>query len=53
MTTTATAEKTPDTARLDAWLDSRLDQLLPGKLAAIEGARTPSMSINSMSFAGE
>jgi peroxiredoxin family protein len=45
MTTTATAETTPDTARLDAWLDARLDQLLPGKLAAIESARTPSMSI--------
>jgi len=45
MTTTATAELMPDTARLDAWLDTRLDQLLPGKLAAIESARTPSMSI--------
>lgn len=42
---TTTADKSPDTARLDAWLDGRLEQLLPKKLAAIEASRTPSMSI--------
>ena len=40
-----TAEHSPDSARLDAWLDGRLDELLPNKLAALEAARTPSMSI--------
>jgi len=40
-----TAEQNLDTARLDAWLDTRLDALLPKKLAAVEAARTPAMSI--------
>jgi len=40
-----TAEQNLDTARLDTWLDTRLDALLPKKLAAVEAARTPAMSI--------
>jgi len=42
---TTTAEQTLDSTRLDAWLDTRLDELLPGKLAAVEASRTPAMSI--------
>jgi len=42
---TTAAENTPDNDRLDAWLNSRLDELLPKKVAEIEAARTPSMSI--------
>ena len=34
-----------DTSGLDAWLDARLDELLPGKLAAVDASRTPAMSI--------
>ena len=42
---TTTAEQALDTTRLDAWLDARLDELLPRKLAAVEVASTPSMSL--------
>ncbi len=35
----------PDTATLDRLISERLDALLPGKLAAIEAAKTPSMTI--------
>jgi len=38
-------ENMPDTAQLDAWLDKKLDELLPTKLEAIDASRTPSMSI--------
>ena len=40
-----TAENLHDNVQLDAWLDSRLDKLLPQKLADIESSKTPSMSI--------
>ena len=30
---------------MDAWLDKKLDELLPKKLEEIDAARTPSMSI--------
>jgi peroxiredoxin family protein len=39
------AANTQDNARLDAWLNNRLDELLPKKIAEIEASRTPSMSI--------
>jgi peroxiredoxin family protein len=42
---TTAAENTLDNDRLDAWLNNRLDELLPKKIAAIEASRTPSMSI--------
>jgi len=42
---TSAAENTLDNDRLDAWLNSRLDELLPKKVAQIEASRTPSMSI--------
>ena len=35
----------PDTATLDRLISERLDALLPGKLAALEAAKTPSMTI--------
>jgi peroxiredoxin family protein len=35
----------PDTAELDRLISERLDALLPGKLAALEAAKTPSMTI--------
>jgi len=41
----STAENTTDNAQLDAWLDSRLDELLPAKLENIDASKTPSMSI--------
>jgi len=41
----STTEISADRARLDAWLETRLDELLPRKLARIEAARTPSMAI--------
>jgi len=41
----STTEISADRARLDAWLETRLDELLPSKLARIEAARTPSMAI--------
>ena len=40
-----TAENLTDNAQLDAWLNSRLDELLPQKLEQIDASRTPSMSI--------
>jgi len=41
----STAENITDNAQLDAWLDSRLDELLPAKLEEIDASKTPSMSI--------
>jgi peroxiredoxin family protein len=41
----STAENIADNAQLDAWLDSRLDELLPAKLEEIDASTTPSMSI--------
>ncbi len=40
-----TAEGMQDSAQLDAWLDKKLDELLPKKLEQIDAARTPTMSI--------
>jgi len=42
---TTGAENTLDNDRLNSWLDNRLDDLLPAKIAGIEASRTPSMSI--------
>ena len=42
---TGTTTNMADNTQLDAWLDSRLDKLLPGKLQQIDASRTPSMSI--------
>jgi len=42
---TGTAENMADNAQLDAWLNSRLDELLPEKLEEINASKTPSMSI--------
>jgi peroxiredoxin family protein len=39
------AANTQDIDRLDAWLNNRLDELLPKKIAGIDASRTPSMSI--------
>ena len=39
------AENMQDNAQLDAWLDKRLDELLPKKIEEIETSQTPSMSI--------
>jgi peroxiredoxin family protein len=39
------AENMQDTAQLDAWLNKRLDELLPKKIAEIETSKTPSMAI--------
>jgi len=39
------AENTLDNDRLDTWLNHRLDELLPKRIAAIEASRTPSMAI--------
>jgi len=39
------AENTQDNAQLDAWLNKRLDELLPKKIAEIETSKTPSMAI--------
>jgi peroxiredoxin family protein len=41
----AIAENVQDNKQLDAWLDKKLDELLPGKLEDIDASRTPSMSI--------
>ena len=38
-------DKIKDTTQLDAWLDKRLDELLPSKLEEIDAQKTPSMSI--------
>ncbi|MEZ5541119.1 MAG: DsrE/DsrF/DrsH-like family protein [Pseudomonadota bacterium] len=40
-----TAENVQGNAQLDAWLDKKLDELLPKKLEEIDASRTPSMSI--------
>ena len=40
-----TAENVPGSAQLDAWLDKKLDELLPKKLEEIDASRTPSMSM--------
>ena len=42
---TTTAETLQNNAQLDAWLDQKLDELLPKKLADIDASREPSMSI--------
>ena len=39
------ADEMQGNAQLDAWLDKKLDELLPKKLEKIEAAKTPSMSI--------
>ena len=39
------AENTLVNDRLDAWLNHRLDELLPKRIADIEASRTPSMAI--------
>jgi len=39
------ADDIQDNQQLDAWLDRKLDELLPAKLADIDACRTPSMSI--------
>jgi peroxiredoxin family protein len=40
-----TAENITENTQLDAWLNSRLDELLPAKLEEIDASKTPSMSI--------
>jgi len=40
-----TAENVQGNAQLDAWLDKRLDEILPAKLDQLEDSKTPSMSI--------
>jgi peroxiredoxin family protein len=40
-----TAETPQNNASLDAWLDQKLDELLPKKLEDIDATREPSMSI--------
>jgi peroxiredoxin family protein len=40
-----TAEEMKGNAQMDAWLNQKLDELLPTKLKEIDEARTPSMSI--------
>ncbi len=40
-----TAETVQGNAQLDAWLDKKLDELLPKKLEEIDASRTPSMAI--------
>jgi peroxiredoxin family protein len=42
---TTAAENTLNADQMDVWLNNRLDELLPGKLAEIETSRLPSMSI--------
>jgi len=39
------AENALDSPQMDAWLNKKLDELLPKKLEEIETSRTPSMSI--------
>jgi peroxiredoxin family protein len=39
------AEDMQGSPQLDAWLDKKLDELLPKKLEEIDAARTPSMAI--------
>lgn len=40
-----TAENVQDNPQMDAWLEKKLDEMLPKKLAEIETSKTPSMSI--------
>ena len=40
-----TADNVQGNAQLDAWLDKKLDELLPTKLEEIDASKTPSMSI--------
>jgi peroxiredoxin family protein len=40
-----TAEELQENPQLDAWLDRKLDELLPKKLEEIDAAKTPSMAI--------
>mgnify|MGYP001812363864 FL=1 len=40
-----TADDMQGNPEMDAWLDKKLDELLPRKLEEIDAARTPSMSI--------
>lgn len=40
-----TAENATENPQMEAWLDKKLDELLPKKLEEIEASRTPSMSI--------
>ena len=40
-----TAEEMKGNAQMDAWLNQKLDELLPTKLKEIDEARTPTMSI--------
>ena len=40
-----TAEEMQGNPQLDAWLDKKLDELLPKKLQEIDAAKTPSMAI--------
>jgi peroxiredoxin family protein len=42
---TTAAETALENDRLSSWLDNRLDDLLPAKIADLEASRTPSMSI--------
>jgi len=42
---TNATDNTLDNDRLDTWMNRRLDELLPKKIAEIEASRTPSMSI--------
>src|SRR5210317_2004984 len=39
------AEEMQGNPQLDAWLDKKLDELLPKKLEDIDAAKTPSMAI--------
>jgi len=40
-----TAENITENTQLDAWLNSRLNELLPAKLEEIDASKTPTMSI--------
>ena len=40
-----TADEMQGNPEMDAWLDKKLDELLPGKLEEIDAAKTPSMAI--------
>ena len=41
----SSVENIQDNAQLDAWLEKKLDELLPVKLNEIDASKTPSMSI--------
>ena len=42
---TTTDEMSGGNAQLDAWLDKKLDELLPSKIQKIDAQKTPSMAI--------